>query len=153
MRSCGHSRRRAAHKRERREGVDLVCSAEVGSTRSAEDIRKEREFTRAYLGFTTEPIHWVFIRAVLASVADIAIVPLQDVLGLGTEARMNLPGTTSANWRWRYPAGATGRLHREHEGKSVVRIYDYVDGSVPIMAKMYERRLAGYKSIGYRIVE
>jgi len=46
-----------------------------------------------------------------------------------------------------------GRLHRAHEGKSVVRIYDYVDGSVAMLAKMYERRLQGYKSIGYRIVE
>ncbi len=39
-------------------------------------------------------IHWVIIRAVLASVADVAIVPLQDVLGLGNEARMNLPGSS-----------------------------------------------------------
>jgi 4-alpha-glucanotransferase len=44
----------------------------------------------------------VFIRAVLASVAEIAIVPLQDVLGLGSEARMNLPGTVSGNCKWRY---------------------------------------------------
>ena len=46
------------------------------------------------------------IRAVLASVADVAIVPLQDVLGLGSEARMNLPGTVSGNWKWRYRPGA-----------------------------------------------
>jgi superfamily II DNA or RNA helicase len=45
-----------------------------------------------------------------------------------------------------------GRLHREHEGKSVVRIYDYVDASVPQLQKMYERRLRGYKSIGYEVV-
>lgn len=44
-----------------------------------------------------------------------------------------------------------GRLHRAHEGKSKVRVYDYVDGLVPMLAKMYERRLKGYKSIGYRI--
>jgi len=72
------------------------------STRTAEDVRKEREFTRAYLGFENEAINWVFIRTVLASVADIAIIPLQDVLGLGSEARMNLPGTISGNWKWRY---------------------------------------------------
>jgi 4-alpha-glucanotransferase len=46
------------------------------------------------------------IRAVLASVADVAIVPLQDVLGLGSTARMNLPGTVSGNWKWRYRPGA-----------------------------------------------
>jgi 4-alpha-glucanotransferase len=42
------------------------------------------------------------IRTVMASVAAVAIVPLQDVLGLGSEARMNLPGTVTGNWRWRY---------------------------------------------------
>jgi 4-alpha-glucanotransferase len=42
------------------------------------------------------------MRAVLAPVADVAIVPLQDVLGLGNEARMDLPGAVSGNWKWRY---------------------------------------------------
>jgi 4-alpha-glucanotransferase len=87
--------------------VGWWTSTGVGeSTRTAEDIRKEREFTKAYLGFENEPIHWVFIRAVMASVAAIAIVPLQDVLGLGSEARMNLPGTVSGNWKWRYRENA-----------------------------------------------
>jgi 4-alpha-glucanotransferase len=82
--------------------VGWWTSSGIGeSTRSAEDIRKEREFARSYLGFEDEPVNWVFIRAVLASVAGIAIIPLQDVLGLGTEARMNLPGTLSGNWKWR----------------------------------------------------
>ena len=76
------------------------------STRTEEDIRKEREFTRAYLGFENEPINWVFIRTVLASVASTAIVPLQDVLGLGTDARMNVPGTVSGNWKWRFQSSA-----------------------------------------------
>ena len=41
----------------------------------------------------------------LASVADTAIVPVQDLLGLGSEARMNRPGTISGNWRWRLRPG------------------------------------------------
>jgi len=83
--------------------VGWWTSSGVGeSIRTAEDIRKERDFTRAYLSFENEPINWVFIRAVLASVAATAILPLQDVLGLGSEARMNLPGTISGNWKWRY---------------------------------------------------
>jgi 4-alpha-glucanotransferase len=92
--------------------VGWWTSTGVGeSTRSAEDICKEREFTKAYLGFENEPIHWVFIRAVMASMAAIAIVPLQDVLGLGSEARMNLPGTVSGNWKWRYRENAlTGEI-------------------------------------------
>jgi len=50
-------------------------------------------------------VHWDFIRAVLASVADTAIVPVQDLLGLGNDARMNRPGTTGGNWRWRLQPG------------------------------------------------
>ncbi len=87
--------------------VGWWTSTGVGeSTRTAEDIRKEREFAKAYLGFENEPINWVFIRTILASVAAIAMIPLQDVLGLGSEARMNLPGTVSGNWKWRYRASA-----------------------------------------------
>jgi 4-alpha-glucanotransferase len=86
--------------------VGWWTSSGVGeSTRTADDIHKEREFTRAYLGFKDEPVNWVFIRAVLASVAEIAIIPLQDVLGLGSAARMNLPGTVSGNWKWRFHRG------------------------------------------------
>jgi len=43
----------------------------------------------------------------------------------------------------------TGRLHRAHPGKDEVRIYDYVDGRVPVLSRMWNRRLAGYRSIGY----
>jgi 4-alpha-glucanotransferase len=75
------------------------------STRTAEDIRIEHDFTRAYLGFQDDPVNRVLIRAVLASVANVAMIPLQDVLGLGSNARMNLPGTISGNWKWRYQAG------------------------------------------------
>jgi superfamily II DNA or RNA helicase len=44
-----------------------------------------------------------------------------------------------------------GRLHRLHDGKRVVRVYDYVDNYVPMLARMYERRLKGYAAIGYVI--
>ena len=52
-----------------------------------------------------DQIHWEFIRAVMASVANTAIVPAQDLLGLGSDARMNRPGTASGNWRWRLHPG------------------------------------------------
>ncbi len=71
------------------------------STRTPEDIGKEHAFARQYLDLGDREINWVLIRSVLASVADVAMFPLQDVLGLGSEARMNLPGTASGNWRWR----------------------------------------------------
>ena len=73
-----------------------------GSTRTAEQIECEREFCMKYLNTAGKEIHWDFIRAVFASVANTAIVPLQDILGLGTEARMNLPNSTSGNWTWRF---------------------------------------------------
>ena len=46
---------------------------------------------------------WDLIRLAWSSVADLAIAPLQDVLDLGTEARMNIPGVGEGNWRWRMP--------------------------------------------------
>ena len=75
------------------------------STRSDAEIESEREHARRYLGLDGREVHWEFIRAALASVADTAIVPAQDLLGLGSEARMNRPGTVSGNWRWRLVPG------------------------------------------------
>ncbi len=65
----------------------------------------ERQRALAYLNATPKTLHWDMIRALLASSADTAVVPMQDVLGLGDEARMNLPGTTGPhNWTWRLQA-------------------------------------------------
>ena len=72
------------------------------STRTAEDVREEKEFALKYLATDGQEMNWAFIRALLASVANLAIFPLQDVLGLGSEARMNIPATASGNWRWRF---------------------------------------------------
>lgn len=80
--------------------------AGAGSTRDAQQIEREREFCLKYLNTAGKEIHWDFIRAVLGSVASTAIVPLQDVLGLGTEARMNLPNSTEGNWAWRFKTDA-----------------------------------------------
>jgi len=57
---------------------------------------------------------------------------------------------TPVSWRGTLQQYA-GRLHRRHDLKSVVQIYDYVDGRVPMLERMHERRLAGYRSIGYRV--
>jgi 4-alpha-glucanotransferase len=75
------------------------------STRSATDVEDERAYARRYLGLDGREVHWEFIRGVLASVADTAIMPMPDLLGLGSEARMNRPGTASGNWRWRLAPG------------------------------------------------
>jgi len=63
------------------------------------------------------------IRAVLASIANVAIIPLQDVLGLGGEARMNLPGRVSGNWKWRYRHGAL-TYELSERLRSLTTIYD-----------------------------
>ncbi|MFQ5340442.1 MAG: 4-alpha-glucanotransferase, partial [Anaerolineae bacterium] len=63
---------------------------------------KEQDFVLKYLGSDGSEIHWDFIRLAFSSVADAAIVPLQDVFGLGNEARMNFPSRASGNWTWRY---------------------------------------------------
>ncbi len=62
---------------------------------------QERETALDYLGTSGREIHWEMIRAVWSSVANLAVAPMQDLLGLGSPARMNLPGTTSGNWEWR----------------------------------------------------
>jgi 4-alpha-glucanotransferase len=92
------------------------------STRTPEDVAKERAFARAYLNLSDEPIHWVMIRAILSSIADLAITPLQDVLGLGSEARMNLPGTARGNWRWRFRSEALTSEHAKRL-REMVELY------------------------------
>lgn len=96
--------------------VGWWASAGGDSTRTAEDVAKEHAYARAYLGFRDEPINWVLIRGIMASVANTAITQMQDVLGLGSEARMNLPGKPSGYWKWRMKPGAASsqlaaRLH------------------------------------------
>ncbi len=76
------------------------------STRTPAEIEVERASALRYLGTRGDEIHWDMIRLAWMSVADVAIAPVQDLLGLGTEARMNLPGRAEGNWRWRMSAGA-----------------------------------------------
>lgn len=73
-----------------------------GTTRTAEEIEAERARVLEYVATDGHEIHWDMIRLALASVAKTAIFPLQDLLGLGSSARMNMPGTVAGNWRWRF---------------------------------------------------
>jgi 4-alpha-glucanotransferase len=81
-----------------------------------------RHKVRLYLGTDGHDISWDFIRLALASVADIAVVPLQDLLRLGSEARMNLPGEPSGNWQWRFLPGASSD-EQAQQLKSLTEIY------------------------------
>jgi len=72
------------------------------TTQSKKQRDKERRLALEYLGTDGREINWQFIRLAFMSVADTAIIPMQDVLGLGSEARMNVPASTKGNWRWRF---------------------------------------------------
>jgi 4-alpha-glucanotransferase len=75
---------------------------ETTSNRSSEQAERERSAALTYLAACdASEIHWDMIRMCMLSVANTAIFPLQDVLGLGSEARMNRPGRAVANWEWR----------------------------------------------------
>lgn len=80
--------------------------AGAGSTRDASEIGREREYCLKYLQSDGLEIHWDFVRAVWASVADTAITTMPDLLGIGTEGRMNLPASESGNWGWRMAPNA-----------------------------------------------
>ncbi len=79
-------------------------NAEPGTqtTQSREEVKKEREHALKYIATDGKEIHWDFIRMAFSSVARWAIFPIQDLLGLGSESRMNLPGTSQGNWEWRF---------------------------------------------------
>ncbi len=66
---------------------------------------EQRRQVVEYVGHdASAEIHWAMIRLAMSSIANTVVVPLQDVLGLGTEARMNVPGRAAGNWSWRYDA-------------------------------------------------
>ncbi|MFP4079219.1 MAG: 4-alpha-glucanotransferase [Ectothiorhodospira sp.] len=86
----------------------------LGWFTSSEDALKARIMD--YLGHPGEPMPWPLVRSALASVARLAVLPMQDVLALDGDHRMNVPGTTHDNWSWRFsweqiPGDLEGRLH------------------------------------------
>lgn len=89
--------------------------------------RKTRERAGAALPPAEEPLHWQLLEMVFRSRAALAVAPVQDLLGLDSSARMNVPGTSSSNWSWRLRPGlltaeVRGHLRRltRSTGRSVV---------------------------------
>ncbi len=70
----------------------------------------QRELVAAYYGIDDSNTAWPFLRAAFASVARLAVVPLQDLLDLPSSARMNRPGTMEDNWRWRFTTAQLAEL-------------------------------------------
>ncbi|MCC7003447.1 MAG: 4-alpha-glucanotransferase [Gemmatimonadaceae bacterium] len=100
-----------------------TAAAGEANTRSADAIERERDFVRRYLATDGHDIQWTLIRTALASVAHTALIPMQDVLGLSSEARMNLPGRPGGNWRFRF---SWDQLHDASVERlaSLARLYD-----------------------------
>ncbi len=73
----------------------------------------ERHFARGYLNTDGHDMPWTMIRAAMSSVADTAVHPMQDVLALPTECRMNYPGQESGWWGWRYQWSQVQPWHAE----------------------------------------
>ena len=84
----------------------------IGWFKSASEY--ERAFTCKYLRTDGKEINWDLIHAASQSVADIAIYTMQDVLDLGSECRMNLPGSAEGNWEWRFTWEQVLAQHSEH---------------------------------------
>jgi 4-alpha-glucanotransferase len=72
-----------------------------------------RDYVRRYLGIDGSSIHWSLIHAASASVAALSVVPMQDVLGLDSLARMNCPGIAEGNWEWRFDWKLVSPWHAE----------------------------------------
>ena len=91
----------------RRDTIVYTGTHDNDTTRGWFETREkhERAYVLEYLRSTPDEVVWEMIRAAMASVATLCVIPMQDVLNLGTEARMNFPSRASGNWEWRYTTG------------------------------------------------
>ncbi|MGC2745773.1 MAG: 4-alpha-glucanotransferase [Candidatus Angelobacter sp.] len=110
---------------------DTMCgwwrSGVAQSTRTQAEVKKEYADAQNYFGVSAaqldREVNWIFIREVMKSVANTVLFPMQDVLGLGSEARMNTPGTLGGNWTWRLAPDAF-READQCRLKALADIYD-----------------------------
>ena len=93
---------------------------------------KTRDHLRRYLRVDGREAGWDLVRSAYAGVCSLAIMPLQDLLSLGSEARINTPGQPQGNWQWRCAAGSLERLQREIASylRSLGELYGRTDPSV-----------------------
>ena len=90
--------------------------------------KKSVKFAKEYLNLTEEEgYNWGMMRGAWSSVGELAIVPMQDLIGLGHEARMNTPSTLGGNWQWRATAD-------QITNKLAKRLYYYMEmyGRLPV---------------------
>ncbi len=85
--------------------------------------QSERDHVRLYLGIDGKDINWDLIRLAFMSIADMAVVSMQDLLGLGAECRMNFPGKPEGNWAWRVNESVFSDLLLQHRLKDLSHLY------------------------------
>jgi 4-alpha-glucanotransferase len=105
-------------------------STDVATTQTWEEIQAERAYARRYIDTDGDEIHWDLIRLAFSSVADTAIIPLQDILGLDSRARMKLPGTAEGNWLWRFQHGQLDRQAQDRYAE-LTALYSRWNGALP----------------------
>ncbi|APW63362.1 4-alpha-glucanotransferase [Paludisphaera borealis] len=118
--------------------IGWLTSAHVESTQSIEEIEEERGFALRYAGTHGREFNWDMIRLAFSSVAEIAVIPMQDVLGLDSRARMNVPGKSEGNWGWRITPGelttrVTNRL------ADLTALYGRWNGVLPAAHDLHRR--------------
>ncbi len=95
----------------------------------------ERQQVATYLGRCEDGVNWAMIRAASNSVASLSVVPMQDVLGLGSDARMNVPSREAGNWRWRYDA-ALLRPELTKKLAALAEVSDRLPRELPLTARV-----------------
>ncbi|WP_165234164.1 4-alpha-glucanotransferase [Aquisphaera insulae] len=110
--------------------VGWLTSDVVQTTQSRDQIAAERAFALRYMDSNGKEFHWDMIRLALESVADVAIVPMQDLLGLDSSARMNVPGKAEGNWGWRFEARQLTPAIRSRLAE-LTATFDRWNGAVP----------------------
>ena len=99
----------------------------IGSLqKSSRTSSSELAFLKRYMGVKTENLAWSLVRAALASVCDLAIIPLQDVLLLGASARMNVPGKPAGNWGWRVTSALLNQAEPRARLREVTEVFDRI---------------------------
>jgi len=128
----------AGDKRKRTEG-DKDVSAAANKTDSMEVDGAQNGESQDEAKEVIENAHWDLIRLALSSTADTAILQVQDVLGLGSEARMNTPATTDGNWAWRF--NSFDKL--THEDAAKLKKMTVIYGRTPKKAAEAKAETAG----------
>ena len=126
--------------------VGWLTNQHVESTQSLEEIEEERRLALRFVGSDGKEFSWDLIRQAWGSVAEVAVAPMQDVLGLDSRARMNVPGRGEGNWGWRMlpnrpTAAEVDRL------SDLTALYGRWNGPLPQSHDLHRKKTADLPSV------